>query len=95
MKNIVITGGNSGVGLETARGLYADGHNIIIGSRNVQKNIDAVQDIMRSHPSSKGQIRYFVLDLSKRNSVEGFSDYVKKEFKILDIVINNSGLILN
>ena len=34
MKNIVITGGNSGIGLETARGLYGDGHTIIIGSRN-------------------------------------------------------------
>jgi NAD(P)-dependent dehydrogenase (short-subunit alcohol dehydrogenase family) len=33
-KNIVITGGNSGIGLETARGLYKDGHNVIIGSRN-------------------------------------------------------------
>lgn len=33
-KLIVITGGNSGIGLETARGLYGDGHNIIIGSRN-------------------------------------------------------------
>jgi hypothetical protein len=33
-KNIVITGGNSGIGLETARGLYRDGHNVIIGSRN-------------------------------------------------------------
>jgi NAD(P)-dependent dehydrogenase (short-subunit alcohol dehydrogenase family) len=50
MRNVVITGGNSGVGLETARGLYADGNNVIIGSRNVQKNNEAVQDIMRSHP---------------------------------------------
>jgi len=33
-KNIVITGGNIGIGLETAKGLYADGHYIIFGSRN-------------------------------------------------------------
>ena len=33
-KNIVITGGNSGIGLETARELYGDGHYIIFGSRN-------------------------------------------------------------
>ena len=50
MKNVVITGGNSGVGLETARGLFGDGYNIIIGSRNVQKNIEAVQEITRSRP---------------------------------------------
>ena len=33
-KNIVLTGGNTGIGLETARGLFGDGHNIIFGSRN-------------------------------------------------------------
>ena len=37
-KNIVITGGNSGVGFEAAKGLYQDGHNIIFGSRNTVKN---------------------------------------------------------
>lgn len=33
-KNIVITGANAGIGLETAKGLYADGHNIIFGCRS-------------------------------------------------------------
>lgn len=37
-KNIVVTGGNNGVGYETVKKLYEDGHNIIFGSRNVQKN---------------------------------------------------------
>ena len=33
-KNIVLTGGNTGIGLETAKALHGDGHNIIFGSRN-------------------------------------------------------------
>jgi len=37
-KNIVITGANMGIGLETAKALYADGHNIIFGSRNEERN---------------------------------------------------------
>jgi len=32
--NIVITGGNSGIGFETMKDLYLRGHNIIFGSRN-------------------------------------------------------------
>jgi NAD(P)-dependent dehydrogenase (short-subunit alcohol dehydrogenase family) len=32
--NIVITGGNSGIGYETMKDLYLRGHNIIFGSRN-------------------------------------------------------------
>jgi NAD(P)-dependent dehydrogenase (short-subunit alcohol dehydrogenase family) len=38
-KKIVITGGNSGIGLETAKGLYGDGHNVVFGSRDEKKNI--------------------------------------------------------
>jgi NAD(P)-dependent dehydrogenase (short-subunit alcohol dehydrogenase family) len=37
-KNIVLTGGNNGIGYETAKALYSDGHYIIFGSRNKQKN---------------------------------------------------------
>jgi NAD(P)-dependent dehydrogenase (short-subunit alcohol dehydrogenase family) len=37
-KNIVVTGGNSGVGYEAVKALYEEGHNIIFGSRNVTKN---------------------------------------------------------
>jgi NAD(P)-dependent dehydrogenase (short-subunit alcohol dehydrogenase family) len=33
-KNIVLTGGNTGIGLETAKALFRDGHNIIFGNRN-------------------------------------------------------------
>lgn len=32
--NIVITGGNSGIGFEAAKKLYSQGHCIIFGSRN-------------------------------------------------------------
>lgn len=72
-KNIVLTGGNSGIGLETARGLFADGHHVIFGSRNEQKNAAAVQNIAKSYPNSKGSIRSIPLDLSKRKSVESFA----------------------
>jgi retinol dehydrogenase-12/retinol dehydrogenase-13 len=68
-KLVVITGANTGIGLETARGLYADGHNIIFGSRSEQKNSSAIQSITQSFPNSMGKIRYFPLDLSKRASV--------------------------
>lgn len=37
-KNIVITGGNSGIGLETVKALYEQGHHIIFGARNNAKN---------------------------------------------------------
>ncbi len=37
-RNVVLTGGNSGVGYETIKYLFANGYNVIFGARNVQKN---------------------------------------------------------
>ena len=36
--NIVVTGGNAGIGFYTVKGLVKDGHNIIFGSRNKEHN---------------------------------------------------------
>ena len=45
--NIVVTGGNSGIGYETVKDLYLRGHNVIFGSRNEAKNKEAVQNILK------------------------------------------------
>ena len=44
--NIVLTGGNSGIGYETAKDLYLRGHNVVFGSRNEAKNKEAVFAIL-------------------------------------------------
>ncbi|MGA9238012.1 SDR family NAD(P)-dependent oxidoreductase, partial [Robiginitalea sp.] len=36
-KNCVVTGGNSGIGFETARALAEEGANVLILSRNEEK----------------------------------------------------------
>jgi NAD(P)-dependent dehydrogenase (short-subunit alcohol dehydrogenase family) len=69
-KNIVITGANSGIGFETVRGLYADGHNLIFGSRSEEKNREALQLIMKDNTKSIGTVKCFKLDLSKQSSIE-------------------------
>ena len=45
--NIVITGGNSGIGYETMKDLYLRGNNIIFGSRNESKNQEALTNILK------------------------------------------------
>ncbi len=35
---VVLTGGNSGVGYESAKTLYGRGYHVIFGSRNAEKN---------------------------------------------------------
>jgi NADP-dependent 3-hydroxy acid dehydrogenase YdfG len=48
---------------------------------------------MQSRPQSKGSLKYYPLDLAQKSSVEKFAECVKKEFKHVDILLNNSGLI--
>jgi NAD(P)-dependent dehydrogenase (short-subunit alcohol dehydrogenase family) len=45
--NIVVTGGNSGIGYETMKELYSRGHNVIFGSRNEARNQEAVMGIRK------------------------------------------------
>lgn len=90
-KNIVVTGGNSGVGYETVRGLYEEGHNVIFGSRSVGKNQEAVNEITKK---AGGSVISFPLDLSVRKSVEEFAKNVQSKFDHIDILVNNAGLIM-
>lgn len=48
---------------------------------------------MASFPKSKGTIKAFKLDLSKRVSIETFSDQIKQNFVHIDILINNAGMV--
>ena len=73
-KNIVVTGGNAGIGLETVRALYEDGHNLIFGSRNQQNNENAAKDITQKQG---GTLKHFKLDLSKRASIDEFAKNVR------------------
>jgi NAD(P)-dependent dehydrogenase (short-subunit alcohol dehydrogenase family) len=77
-KNIVVTGGNRGVGLETVKALYEDGHNIIFGSRSERDNEDAIKFILAEAPQSTGSVKCFQLDLSQKASIEEFSRQVKE-----------------
>lgn len=66
-KNIVVTGGNNGIGYETVRAMFKDGHHVIFGSRNTQKNEEAVNQI--TSEGGDGTLKSFGLDLSKKHSV--------------------------
>ena len=73
-KNIVVTGGNRGIGYEVAKAFYLEGHNVIFGSRNEQKNYQAVKEITSKQG---GNLKAHPLDLANRESVEKFAEAVQ------------------
>ncbi|XP_054152418.1 retinol dehydrogenase 13-like [Oppia nitens] len=90
-KVVLITGGNSGIGKETAYQLSLRGAQIIIGCRNITKGNEAINDIKSKNP--KANIRVFQLDLGSLLSVRKFAQTVAQHESTIDILINNAGVV--
>lgn len=88
-KNVLITGGNAGIGLETAIALAKQGANIYIVSRSKEKAEEAVKTIAQT--SGNKNVKYFVANLSSQKSIRQLASEVKNELSVLDVLVNNAG----
>ena len=89
----VITGGNSGIGKETAAELAGMGVHVIIAARNPKKAGAAINEIKQRVPDAN--IEHLPLDLASFASVRAFADTFTGRFDHLDVLVNNAGLTLN
>jgi len=80
MKNIVITGTSSGIGLELVK----------IYSKKKYK----VLSLSRSSISIKG-VKHVSFDITDQKSIDNLNNIIKSEFKVVDILINNAGKLIN
>lgn len=85
----MVTGGNAGIGYETARALAETGANLIIVSRTREKAEEAVASIRSQAPDS--QIDYVLADLSSMKSIRRAGDEIRGKFNTLDVLVNNAG----
>lgn len=92
---IIVTGANSGCGLETTRQLYKQGATVILACRNEQKAKNAVEDVSASCPDSKGKLAYLHLDLSDLSSVRAFVKEFTSQFSRLDVLVNNAAWLVH
>ena len=88
----IVTGGSSGLGFFTAKGLAARGANVIIASHNAEKGLEAINKIKKDFPECK--ISFEKLDLADKNSIADFASKIKKQFKKLDILVCNAGIMM-
>lgn len=90
-KVMIVTGGASGLGLETARVLALRGAEVIIAVRRVETGEEAVADIRRQVPGANVQVQ--PLDLTSQQSVRAFAaDFVASK-RPLHVLINNAGVM--
>ncbi len=88
-KVVVVTGGSSGLGEATARLLAEKGAKVFLGARREENLKSIVEDIR----SGGGTADYRVVDVSKREQVEGLVKAAVEEFGRLDVIVNNAGLM--
>ena len=85
-KTAIVTGGYSGIGVETTRALAAAGAKVIVPARNIDKAEKALADV-------KGQVEIASMDLAVLKSVISFADAFCGSSSPLQILINNAGIM--
>ncbi|MEC7896729.1 MAG: oxidoreductase [Cyanobacteriota bacterium] len=86
----LVTGANSGLGLETTRALLKAGATVLMACRSPRKGEAARSQLLELGSSG---IDLLHLDLADLASVDACSDEVKSRYGRLDLLINNAGVM--
>ncbi len=92
VRNVVITGANSGIGLETAVALAARGDRVVICCRSAERAAVALEDIRAR--SGNDEVAVVPLDLADSASIRSAAAELST-LGTIDVLINNAGLILS
>jgi retinol dehydrogenase-12 len=90
-KTCIVTGGSSGIGLETVRGLAREGAHVVIAVRDVEKGRAAETDVLASVPGAK--LTVMGIDLASQRSIRAFVAAYEARFERLDVLVNNAALV--
>jgi len=88
----IVTGANSGIGLETARELCRKGATVALACRSEERANEALADIRAEIPHAK--VEFLRLDLADLEQVREFAGVVSERFDRLDLLINNAGVMI-
>jgi NAD(P)-dependent dehydrogenase (short-subunit alcohol dehydrogenase family) len=84
----IVTGGSSGIGIETARALASAGAEVVLAVRNSDAGEKVVEDIKNTTGNDRARVEK--LDLASQSSI---ADFVKRWKGPLHLLINNAGTI--
>ncbi|KAI0485710.1 hypothetical protein F4859DRAFT_472183 [Xylaria cf. heliscus] len=95
-QTVVVTGANSGLGLEAARYFYRlNASKLILAVRSLSKGEAAKEDIVRSVTSRSdgaSAIEVWTIDVSSTESTLAFAEQVKNTLPRVDVLLCNAGV---
>ncbi|KAI1432515.1 NAD(P)-binding protein [Xylaria sp. CBS 124048] len=92
-KILLITGGNTGLGLEAVKALCQSqiAYEIIVGCRTVSKGESAIAEVKKEYPQTVSTLTTLQVDLVSDESLEKAIAEITSRYGRLDILVNNGG----
>jgi protochlorophyllide reductase len=86
----LITGANSGLGLESARALAARGATVVLACRSRRRGEEARAALL---PEASAGLEVLELDLARLASVRAAAAWMREHYGRLDLLLNNAGVM--
>jgi len=90
-KTAIVTGASSGIGAGIAEALAAEGANVVLAARRLEK----LTELEKTIKSAGGQAFSVETDIADQAAVENLVKQASERFGKVDILVNNAGLMLS
>ncbi|MBT8240673.1 MAG: SDR family NAD(P)-dependent oxidoreductase [Acidimicrobiia bacterium] len=90
-RTFIVTGANTGLGLETTKVLAQRGARVLMGCRSQSRAMEAIGKIESMFPSA--DLEFVELDQADLGSVRAAADQISREPR-LDALVNNAGIMV-
>lgn len=93
-KVAIVTGGTSGIGKASALILADNGAKVVVAGRNRERGMAVVNEVKNSLPTEKNNVIFIPCDVTSENDGKFLIEETVRRFGRIDILFNNSGIML-
>lgn len=86
-KTVIVTGSSRGIGKAIATAFLQEGHNVVVNGRK-----EFPSELMAYYESLPGKVHPIIGDISDSSFAKALIKETKKEFKQIDVLVNNAGV---